>query len=100
MGSIGAASFGKAHRPTARQLDAIRRCFQMDATPDPRDDKPVPCFYWRACHHISQIEKDGKSVCREHGDRMRGQEYPLRTAREAHRGSQSPINVIEHDLEM
>jgi hypothetical protein len=72
----------------------------VSLTKAPETDTPVPCFHWKFCHHLSELEKDGKSVCRAHAALLHGREYPLRTAKEARRGSTGWLNVIEHDLEM
>ena len=40
---------------------------------------PSPCFYWRCCRNLAELEKAGKAVCRACAGRVRGREYPLRS---------------------
>lgn len=37
-----------------------------------------PCFYFKSCRRRAQIEKHGKSLCRQCAERLKGREYPLR----------------------
>jgi hypothetical protein len=41
-------------------------------------DGQAPCFYWKACRRYASVEKQGKSVCRECAERLKGMPYPLR----------------------
>jgi hypothetical protein len=39
---------------------------------------PPPCFNWRKCRRHSELEKQGKSLCRPCAAPLAGVEYPLR----------------------
>lgn len=45
-------------------------------------DTPAPCFFWKKCRRMSEVEKQGKGVCRECPVAIKGREHPLRTARQ------------------
>ena len=38
----------------------------------------TPCFYWKSCRRFAAVEKQGKSVCRECAERLKGMPYPMR----------------------
>jgi len=40
----------------------------------------TPCFFWNLCERRAALEKAGRSVCRGCAGRLRGREYPLRSA--------------------
>ena len=94
IGKLG----NKARKPGRDSRMATNRLFLISSPAD-KDDSPVPCFYWKVCGTFSAVEKGGKSVCRAHAAGMSGQEYPLRTAREARDGSRGQINIIEWEIE-
>lgn len=37
-----------------------------------------PCFFYRRCGHIAEIEKQGKSLCRACAAQIAADEFPLR----------------------
>ena len=39
---------------------------------------PPPCFFWTSCHRRAALEKQGKSVCAECAEGLKGTAYPLR----------------------
>lgn len=39
-----------------------------------------PCFFSNLCQAQAEVEKAGRSVCRACANRVRGREFPLRTA--------------------
>lgn len=44
----------------------------------PADDGRRPCFFWRDCGRLAEVEKQGKAVCRGCARTLAGTEYPLR----------------------
>ena len=39
---------------------------------------PPPCFYFSSCRSYSELEKQGKSLCRDCASRVNAREYSLR----------------------
>ncbi len=55
------------------------RCAPVAAAEGTRaDDGRRPCFFFRDCGRLAEVEKQGKAVCRGCARTLVGTEYPLR----------------------
>lgn len=61
-----------------RALDAHTALPERVARHWPADEGRRPCFFWRDCGRLAELEKQGKAVCRPCARGLVGVEYPLR----------------------
>lgn len=48
-----------------------------DTSPIVDSGKPNPCYHFKACGRVAEVEKEGKGLCRSCAAFHRGQEFPL-----------------------
>lgn len=41
-------------------------------------ETPPPCFFFKQCHTLSEVEKQGKTLCKPCAAKLPGTTYPLR----------------------
>ncbi len=79
--------------PKLRDGAGVRKRKDADSLGKALAGMPSPCYYRRAgCQNASEVEKQGRSVCRACAGFLIGQEYPLR------RPTRRPIYPAEHQM--